>query len=95
MVGSVCRVKQFTTGSRNSLTDVQKLQMIAQSVMEGAEATVKDFSGACFYTLVKMGQVYQCWWRIYREKNVFSVLNSHILYPFVTYLLILPRILNW
>jgi hypothetical protein len=28
MVGSVCRVKLFTTGSRNSLKDVRKSQMM-------------------------------------------------------------------
>jgi hypothetical protein len=38
-----------------------------------------------------MGQLYQCWWRICREINVFfSGFRYHmfyILYPFVTYLL--------
>jgi hypothetical protein len=41
-----------------------------------------------------MGQMYQCWWRICREINVFSRLEYHtlyVLYPFVTYLLTLPR----
>jgi hypothetical protein len=35
-------------------------------------------------------QVYQCWWRICQEINVFSSFEYHvfhILYPFVTYLL--------
>jgi hypothetical protein len=43
-----------------------------------------------------MGQMYQCWWRICREINVFpSRFEYHIfyvLYPFVTYLLALPCI---
>jgi hypothetical protein len=42
-----------------------------------------------------MGQVYQCWWRICREINVFCRFECHmsyVLYPFVTYLLTLPRI---
>jgi hypothetical protein len=42
-----------------------------------------------------MGQVYQCWWKICREINVFfSRFEYHtfyVLYPFLTYLLILPR----
>jgi hypothetical protein len=43
-----------------------------------------------------MGQVYQCCWRICREINVFSRFEYHmfyVLYPSVTCLLILPRIL--
>jgi hypothetical protein len=41
-----------------------------------------------------MGQVYQCWWRTCRERNVFPRLEYHmfyVLYPFVTYLPTLPR----
>jgi hypothetical protein len=39
--------------------------------------------------------MYQCWWRIYREINVFSRFAYSMLYvsyPFVLYLLTLPRI---
>jgi hypothetical protein len=44
-----------------------------------------------------MGRVYQCCWRICREINVFFFSRYeyhmlHVLYPFVTYLLTLPRI---
>jgi hypothetical protein len=42
-----------------------------------------------------MEQVHQCWWRICREINVFSSFEYHmfyVLYPCVTYLLILPFI---
>jgi hypothetical protein len=42
-----------------------------------------------------MGQVCQCWWRLCRETNFFFRLEYHmsyVLYPFVTYLLTLPRI---
>jgi hypothetical protein len=45
-----------------------------------------------------MGQVYQCWWRICREINVFPRFEYHmfyILYPFVTCLLTLPHIKHW
>jgi hypothetical protein len=40
-----------------------------------------------------MGQVYQCWWRICREINVFPRFEYHmfLLFPFVTYLPTLPR----
>jgi hypothetical protein len=34
-VGSVCRVKQFTTGSRNSLKDIRKSQMMKQRCGNG------------------------------------------------------------
>jgi hypothetical protein len=39
-----------------------------------------------------MGQVYQCWWRICRDINAFSMFEYHmfhVLHPFVTYLLTL------
>jgi hypothetical protein len=44
-----------------------------------------------------MGQVYQCWWWTYREINVVFWFEYHmfyVLYPFVTYLLTLPRQIN-
>jgi hypothetical protein len=43
-----------------------------------------------------MEQAYKCRWKIYREINVFCRFEYHIfclLYPFVSYLLILPRTL--
>jgi hypothetical protein len=44
-----------------------------------------------------MGQVYQCWWRMCWEINVFwfEYHMFYILYPFVTELVILPRISLW
>jgi hypothetical protein len=45
-----------------------------------------------------MGQVYQCLWRIHREIYVSfpgSNIMFYILYPFLTYLLTLPRILEF
>jgi hypothetical protein len=90
-VGSVCRVKGFTTGSRNSLKDVRKSQ-----VRKWLRQQFKTFLCCGFRRTGKaMGQAYQCWWRICREINVFvSRLEYHIfyvLYPFVTYLMTLPR----
>jgi hypothetical protein len=43
-----------------------------------------------------MGQVYQCWWRIRREMNVFSRFEYHmfyVLYLLVTYLATILRII--
>jgi hypothetical protein len=45
-----------------------------------------------------MGQAYQCWWRICRDINDFTRLEYHIfyiLYPFVVYLLTVPRIMPY
>jgi hypothetical protein len=42
--------------------------------------------------------VYQCWWRICLEIIVFSRFEYdmfYVLYPFVTYLLTLPRIFQF
>jgi hypothetical protein len=64
----------------------------------GAEVvlmTVKRLMCCGFHRTGKvMGQVYQCWWRVYWEINVFFQVGiSHVLClnPFVTYLLILPH----
>jgi hypothetical protein len=48
------------------------------------------------HTGKEMGQAYQCWWRICREVNVLSRFEYnmfYVLYPFVSYLLTLPRTL--
>jgi hypothetical protein len=62
-----------------------------------AETIVKRLLCCRFRRTVKaMGQVYQCWWRICREINVFYRLEYHmfyVLYPFETYLLTLPHII--
>jgi hypothetical protein len=61
---------------------------------EVAEATVKRLQCCSFRRTGKaMGQVYQCWWRICREIQVFSRFEYHIyiLYPSVTYLLTILR----
>jgi hypothetical protein len=69
----------------------------AQPGAEVTEKTVKKLLRCGFRPAGKaMGQVYQCWWRIYREIKVFSRLKYHmfyVLYPFVPYLLTIPRIL--
>jgi hypothetical protein len=72
LVGSVCHVKWFTTGSRNSLKDVRKSQMMSDQAQKWLTQQSKDFYDAGIRRTGKaMGQVYQCWWRICREIHVF------------------------
>jgi hypothetical protein len=51
-VGSVCRGKRFTTGSRNSLKDVRKSQMMKWRCEIGSDNSQKDFYAVGFDTLV-------------------------------------------
>jgi hypothetical protein len=67
-VGSVCRVKRFTTGSRDSRKDVRKTQMIADQRRKWFRQQSKYLHAAGFDAL---GQVYQCLWRMCREIDVF------------------------
>jgi hypothetical protein len=62
-VRNICRVKRFTAGSRNSLKNVRKSQMVPDQVRKWLRQQSKDFHAA----VKMMGQVYQCWWRICRE----------------------------
>jgi hypothetical protein len=92
ILGSVCGVKRFTSG----------WQMFRwwrrgwNGDAEVAETTVKRLLCCGFRRTGKaMGQVYQCWWRICREINVFFRFEYpmfYVLYTFVTYLLTPPRI---
>jgi hypothetical protein len=52
-VGSVCRVKRFTTGSRNYLKDVRKSQMMPDQVRKWLRQQVKESYAAGFDALVK------------------------------------------
>jgi hypothetical protein len=91
--GSVCPVKRITTGSRNYLKDVSKVADDARPGAEVAETTVKRLLCCRFRRTGKaMGHVYQCWWTICREINVFMKYHMfYVLYQSVTYLLTLPR----
>jgi hypothetical protein len=51
--GSVCRVKRFTTGSRNSLKDIWKSKTTAPPGAEVGETTVRDYYAVGFDALVK------------------------------------------
>jgi hypothetical protein len=90
-VGSVCRVKLFTTGSRNSLKDVRNPQMLPHRVRKWLRQQSKDFYVARFDAPLKR-------WDMCtnvgggggREINIFPRFEYHmyyILYPFATYLL--------
>jgi hypothetical protein len=91
MVGCFCRVERFTTGWHT----FRWWRRGWNGGAEVAETTVKRLQWCWFRRTGKaMGQVYKCWWRICREMNVFSRFEYHmfyVLYPFVTYLLTLPR----
>jgi hypothetical protein len=52
-VGNVCRVKCFTTGSRNCLKDVRKSQMLPDQVRKWLRQQSEDFYAAGFDALVK------------------------------------------
>jgi hypothetical protein len=95
MVGSVYRVKRFTNWVDTFSQRGSKVVDYARPGEEMAETTVKILLCCGFRRASKaMGQVYQCWWRICREIKVFSRFDCHtfyVLYPFVTYLLTLPR----
>jgi hypothetical protein len=69
----------------------------ARQGVEVAETIVERFLCCAFRRIAKAtAEVYQCWWRICREITAF-ILSSfeyhmlYVLYPFVTYLLTLPR----
>jgi hypothetical protein len=53
-VGSVCCVKRFTAGSRNSLKDVRKSQMMPDQLRKWLRQQSKDFSAADFDALVRL-----------------------------------------
>jgi hypothetical protein len=51
--GSVCRIKRLTTGSRNSIKDVRKWQMMPDQVRKWLRQQSNDFYAAGFDALVK------------------------------------------
>jgi hypothetical protein len=57
---------------------------VADDIQPGAEATETTFQRlpCCRFrcTGKKMGQVYQCWWKICQEINVFHVRISRVLH---------------
>jgi hypothetical protein len=91
MLGSVCRLKSFATGWKT----FRWWRRVWNGGAEVARTTDKRLLSCGFRRSGKaMGQVYQCWWRICREINIFSRFEYHmfyVLYPFVSYLLPLSR----
>jgi hypothetical protein len=82
-VESVFRVKRFTFGWQKFCWWLRGWNGGA----EVAETTVERLLCCGFRRTAKaMGQVYQCWWRICRDINVFPRFEYHmfyVLYPFV------------
>jgi hypothetical protein len=67
-VGSVCRVKRFTTGSRNVVNFSLMTKRLKNGGAEVDETIVERFLFCGFRRTGKaMGQVYQCWWRVCAE----------------------------
>jgi hypothetical protein len=52
-VGSVCRVKRFTDGSRNSLKDVRKPKVMLDHMRKWLRQQSEDFCAVGFDALVK------------------------------------------
>jgi hypothetical protein len=75
-VGSVSRLKRFTTESRNSLKDLRKPQMMPDQVAL-LRLRQKQRLLCCGFrrTGKAMGRMYQCWWRIFHEINGFPGSN--------------------
>jgi hypothetical protein len=75
-VGSVCRVKRFTTEFRNYLKDVRKLQMMPYQLQKW----LMQQSKGCYAAGKAMEQAYQYWWRVCGEIHfLLQVTISHIL----------------
>jgi hypothetical protein len=75
MVGSVCHIKRFTAGWQT----FHLLWRGWNGGVEVAETTVKKL--VCYgfqHSCTVMGQVYQCWWRICEEINVFFFRDPNI-----------------
>jgi hypothetical protein len=92
-VGSVCRVRRFTTRSRNSLTEVRKSQMMPEQVRKCLRQQSKTsmlwvsmhwYSGGTSVSMLVEDMS--------RNKYFSQVQISYVLYPFLTYLLTPPHI---
>jgi hypothetical protein len=81
MVGSVWHTEWFTTGSRISLEDIQKLQMMLDQARKGLKQQPKDFYAVGFDTLVKRWDQWSIVGGGYIEKqNFFQVQILHFIY---------------
>jgi hypothetical protein len=92
-VGSVCRVKWFTTGSRNGHI-VGKRFGDDQEVETEVQYSQKYFYAAGLHALVKRwNKCINVGGGYVKKYMFFRVRISHVLYPFMTYLLIIPLII--
>jgi hypothetical protein len=91
-VGSVCRVKRFTADGQRFANDEE----VKTGVRKWLRQQSKDFYAAHFDEQVERWDLYRILVEdMSRNKCFFSALNItfYVLYPFVTYLLTLPRII--
>jgi hypothetical protein len=80
MVGSVCRVKRFTTGSRNPLKNVRKVVADELEVRKWLRQPSKDLYAAGFDALVKRWDTFlKLVEDISRKKCFVYVRISHVL----------------
>jgi hypothetical protein len=93
-VGSSCHVRGSQLDPLRNLLGSKRFaddEEVETEVRKWLRQQSRDFYAAGFRRTGKaMGQVYQCWWRICREINVFPKFEYHkfyFLYSFVTYLL--------
>jgi hypothetical protein len=94
-VGSVCRVKRFTTGTR-SVADISLMTKRLKRRCGSRWDKSKDFNAAGFDALVKRWDIcISVWCRICREIKIFfsrfEYRMFYVVYQFVTYLLTLPH----
>jgi hypothetical protein len=92
--GSCLSRKTFHNWVEKLSQERSKIVDDARPGVEVAEKTIKRLLCYGFRRNNKaMGQVYQCWWKIYREMFSFrfEYIMFYVLYPFKTYLLNLPR----
>jgi hypothetical protein len=71
MVGRVFRIMQFTTGWQTFCW----WQRLKQRCGSGWDNTQRFLCCGFWHSDKVMGQVYQCWWRIFREIHFFSGSN--------------------
>jgi hypothetical protein len=81
----VCRLKRFTTESRNSLNFIRKSQKMKRCCGSGWDNSQKIICCGFRRTDKATRQVYQCWWKTCREINVFFFsFEYHLFYIYLS-----------
>jgi hypothetical protein len=83
-LGSVCSVNRFTTGSRNSVKDVRKSQVMKRRYGFGRDNSQRIICCGFRRSGKEIGQMYQCWRRIW--KNKFSPCSNITCFTFYIHL---------